>query len=292
MRRIPWDILLMLFVGIGAGLGYAWLIAPLRLTDADPNSLRTDFKESYRSAIAASYAATGNLPRAQARLALLGDPDPVGALNAQAQRILASGESLQPADQVAALALALEDGAGQIPTVRDPTEVIPEAAAAATDTPPPPSDDLPGITTETAQPVEETPQLIETQATVVTSTPRPTLTLPPTLGAPFALTAQDSICDVNLPDGLLQVIVLNSNRRQMPGMKILITWEGGEEEFFTGFKSELGHGYADYSMTLNITYTVQLAAGSDIAAGIIAPTCQAPSGETYSGVIKLTFQQP
>ena len=94
MRRIPWDIILALLAGLGLGLVYAWMIAPLRVTASDPLTLRADFKESYRSAIAAAYAATGNLPRAQARLSLLKDPDPIEALNAQAQRMMARRQAI------------------------------------------------------------------------------------------------------------------------------------------------------------------------------------------------------
>ena len=287
MRRVPWDILLALLAGLGLGLVYAWLISPLRVTNADPFALRTDFKESYRSAIAASYAATGNLPRAQARLALLGDPNPIEALNAQAQRMLVNNETFEQADEVAALALALEDGQGEIPT-SVPTQVVEEVAVDITETPPPPTQEVPFVTTETEQPSEP----IATESTVLPATPRPTQTPPPTLGAPFALTGQDSVCDTNLPDGLLQVLVLNSNRRQVPGMEIVISWEGGGEQFFTGLKPELGNGYADYIMTPDVTYTVQLASGSDVATGLISPTCQAPNGESFFGGIKLTFQQP
>ena len=106
MRRFPWEILLALLIGLGLGLVYAWMLAPLKISDADPGTLRSDFKDQYRSAIAAAYAATGNLPRAQARLNLLQDPDPVTALNAQAQRMLARGDAVPAADQVAALAAA------------------------------------------------------------------------------------------------------------------------------------------------------------------------------------------
>ena len=78
----------------------------------------------------------------------------------------------------------------------------------------------------------------------------------------------------------------------MSGVKIVITWDGGEEQFFTGLKPELGNGYADYIMTSDVTYTVQLAAGSDVATNVTAPSCQASSGETFLGGIKLTYQQP
>jgi hypothetical protein len=143
--------------------------------------------------------------------------------------------------------------------------------------------------------VTETEQAAATAATqpvIIASTPRPTRTTVPTLGAPFKLSDQENVCDPNLPDGLLQVVVLNSNRRQLAGVKIVITWDGGEEQFFTGLKPELGNGYADYIMTDNTTYTVQLAIGSDIATGISIPTCQSSDGQPFSGGTKLTFQQP
>lgn len=285
MKRFPWDILLALLAGLGPGLVYSWMISPLRVINADPSALRADFKDDYRSAIAAAYAANGNLPRAQARLSLLKDPDPIEALNAQAQRMLAGGNSVRQADQVAALALTLNENATNVPTSIPATEMANNIEVTFTATLPPPPPDVPINLTDTQLPVETQPILIE-------STPRPTQTPTPTQGAPFALTGQEDICDTNLPDGLLQVIVLNSNRRQMPGMKIIITWEGVEEQFFTGLKPELGNGYADYIMTPTSTYTIKLAAGSDIATGLTTPTCQTPAGESFFGGIKLTYQRP
>ena len=112
MRRIPWNVLLALLAGVGLGLVYAWVLSPRQITDAQPGALRADFKDQYRSVVAAAYAATGNLPRAQARLALLADTDSVEALNAQAQRMKAgsaAGDEFENADLVVALALALSE---------------------------------------------------------------------------------------------------------------------------------------------------------------------------------------
>ena len=291
MRRLPWDILLALLAGFGLGLAYAWMISPLRTTDARPTSLRSDFKDHYRSAIAAAYAATGNLPRAQVRISLLQDPDPIQALNAQAQRMLANGEPFQQTDQVAALALALALGQepGQsVPTSLPATEAAGPVEVILTIT-------IPTSTLEDASPVTETPPVPaegDPQLPTQAPTPRPTQTPIPTLGAPFTLTGQDEVCDANLPDGLLQVIVMNSSRRQMPGMEIVVAWDGGEQQFFTGLKPELGNGYADFIMTPEVSYTVQLAVGSDVAAGLVAPTCQTANGENFFGGYKLTFQQP
>lgn len=288
MRRFPWGILLALLLGFGLGLAYSWVISPLRVVDADPVALRADFKDRYRAAIAAAYAANGNLPRAEARLSLLKDAHPVEALNGQAQRMLANGDSPQQADQIAALALALDKGvAGSSPTSIPATKAVNNINLTSTATFPPPPPDIPIILTGTQVPVT-----LEVQPTLSDSTPRPTQTTIPTRGAPFRLSGQEKVCDANLPDGLLQVMVLSANRRQMSGVKIVITWDGGEEQFFTGLKPELGNGYADYIMTPDVTYTVQLAAGSDVATNVTAPSCQASSGETFLGGIKLTYQQP
>ena len=299
MNRILWGVLLALLTGLGLGLVYSWVISPLQVVDAEPVALRADFKDQYRSAIAAAYAATGDLTRAEARLSLLKDADPIEALNAQAQRMLASGangESFKEADQVAALASALDQNGISVPAATVPPLPVgtqTPTVEIANNTINPPTSTLPPASSEVSIQSTETPQSIETQPVAsAPSTPRPTRTSIPTLGAPFALTGQESVCDPNLPDGLLQILILNSNRRQMPGVEILITWEGGAENFFTGLKPELGNGYADYIMTPDIIYTVQLKLGSDIAAGLITPTCQTPSGETFFGGIKLTFQQP
>lgn len=293
MRRFPWWLLLVLLallIGLGAGLGYAWVISPLNLTNSSPNLLRNDFKDQFRSVIAASYAATGNLPRAQARLSLLGDEDAVEALNAQAQRVTASGEFNQ-ADQLAALALALENGVGiQPPFVvpSTPTVAVVEAEPSITLFPSP--EDVSFIPTETPQVIST--QSAETQPPANTATPRPTSTQPPTQGAPFRLIGQDTVCDPNLPERLLQIIVFNSNRRQLAGIKILITWDTGGEEFFTGLKPELGNGYADFLMFPDTSHAVQLAPGSEIATNLVPPDCETPGGESYLGGYRLTFQQP
>jgi len=294
MRRFPWDILLTLLAGIGLGLAYAWTIAPWRVLDSDPVALRADFKDQFRSAIAASFQATGNLPRSQARLSLLGDSDTDAALNSQAQRMIARGEFTQ-ADQLAALAVALENENVPSAVTTNTSEGAVAVGPGSSETVPAPPEELPFELTQTPEglepPTDETP-IVETPPVVVNPTPRPTWTPVPTLGAPFSLIAQDTVCDTTIPEGLLQVLVFNANRRQVTGAKIIVSWENGEDQFFTGLKPEIGNGYADFVMSPSVTYTLRVAAGSDIAEGLVAPTCQTPSGEPFLGGIKLTFQQP
>jgi hypothetical protein len=148
------------------------------------------------------------------------------------------------------------------------------------------------VSTDVPVELTETPDALAIQTIVIESTPRPTNTSTAVPGKPFALTGQETVCDANLPEGLMQIMVINSSRRQVAGVEIDITWDGGSEGFFTGLKPELGNGYADYTMARDVIYSIQLARGSDVARGISAPTCQAQNGETFLGGIKLTFQQP
>ena len=90
----------------------------------------------------------------------------------------------------------------------------------------------------------------------------------------------------------MQISVIDSRHHQMPGVEIIITWDGGEEQFFTGLKSELPAGYADYLMQANVTYSVRIAESGTPVPNLSAPTCSDSSGQTYTGGLHLTFQQP
>lgn len=311
MKRIfaPLAWLLALLTGFGIGLGYTWIIAPAQQVEAAPHMLRNDFKDDFRSAIAAAYASNADLERARARLALLGDPDPYQALTAQAQRMLAAGQPAESVQKVALLAASLQsmqpvaveptiagteepgpttEGSNQPPGAEPSAQT--EIASAVTELPGEP------VSTETLQAGSPEPATeADTTGTPVpgqSPTPRPTRTATPTLGAPYQLVGEDTVCDPALEEGLLQVVVTNVSRRQVPGAEIVITWNSGEEHIFTGLKPELGHGYADFLMTPGVIYAVRMADGGTPASELIAPECTAEDGETYLGGFRLTFQQP
>ena len=288
MKRFPWEVIPVLAIGIALGLFYAWMVAPVRYINTVPNTLRTDFKDQYRILIAASYASTHDLTRAKARLELLGDSDPVQALSAQAQRMLAAGQPLDVIQQAARLATDLQSGAAQLP----PTAV---AESTLSFEPPTATRATFPVETDTPQvgPVESpTAQITITILPLGTATPRPTHTPTATIGAPFILLSNDIVCKPNLTDGLMQISVIDSRNHQMPGVEIIITWIGGEEQFFTGLKSELQAGYADYIMQANVAYTVRIAESGTPVPNLSAPTCTDSSGQTYTGGFHLTFQQP
>ncbi|MEX1247532.1 MAG: hypothetical protein WEA61_03555 [Anaerolineales bacterium] len=122
----PFYLLTGLVIGLVLGLALAWIVWPPRVTDVGPDSLAEPYQEQYRLMAALAYAASGDLGRAQARLALLRDSDPVRALSSQAQVALANSATQREARALAGLA---EDLQAVI--------VIQQATAGAANTPNP-----------------------------------------------------------------------------------------------------------------------------------------------------------
>ncbi len=294
LRSSILHFILALLIGLGLGLAYSWFISPVTYVDANPTLLRSDFKDQYRIVIASAYASNQDLARARARLSLLGDINPVDELTAQAQRMLAAGESFENARPLAQLATDLQQGfvnqpftPTAFPTFNTPdvpleataTESFSEQAEATEDIAP---TSLPTLLFEQTP---FTPSIQETQPARATFTP--------TAGfnTPYLLVGQEPICEPGAPL-LLQFMFTDSRRNQIPGVEIIVTWNQGEDRFFTGFKSELGLGYADFLMQANTIYNVRVVTGGAYVADITPPKCTDPNGSVYSGGVALTFQQP
>ena len=282
MRDEPrgnWYLLTGLIMGLVAGLAISLYFYPARYSNSEPAALSEEYRSEYRRLIAEAYQADGNLPRAQARLALLRDNDPVQSLAAQAQRVLAEGGSPDDARPLAALAQVLSGGAPVLasPSPTPPAQATP-AAESATPSPSetPASDANPEA--ETATPdgnqgvFTPTPE-IPTQTPTPTFPPLPSATPKPVLAAPFSLAHQSEICDTSLPPGLIVVEVRDQSGVPMPGVRIQVAWDGGQDTFFTGLAPEISPGYADFRMTQGISYTLRVGEAGAPVSGITIPAC-------------------
>lgn len=274
-----WDLPLFLLLGIISGLLYGWLIAPPQ-TVLTPNLLRAADQDAYREVIAAAYAANGDLERARARLSLFQE-DPATALAAQAQRMLAAGRPFAEIQPLVRLATDLRRPTTTAPVVATPLASIPLLS------PPTP---LPSPVPETPLPTEsENPPPSETLPlpTVMIPTPSSAFTPIPTIGGFFGLTDYKTFCDPTLPEGILQVQVMDERNQPLPGVPILLVWEGGQETFYSGLKPELGNGYADALLQPDLIYSLQVGGGEPVG-NISPPPCPPESGLRY-GALLLTF---
>ena len=112
-ERGNWYLLTGVVLGIILGILFAWVISPVEYVDTAPESLTNEFKDQYRVLIASAYVANGDLVRAKARLGLLGEADIYLVVAEQAQQMLAEGGSVEEAQALGRLALALGQGIPQ-----------------------------------------------------------------------------------------------------------------------------------------------------------------------------------
>ncbi|MFC2055451.1 hypothetical protein ACFLV7_14320 [Chloroflexota bacterium] len=106
-ERGNWYLLTGVVLGIILGILFAWVISPVEYVDTAPESLKDEFKDQYRVLIASAYVANGDLVRAKARLELLEEADTYLVVAEQAQQMLAEGGSVEEAQALGKLALAL-----------------------------------------------------------------------------------------------------------------------------------------------------------------------------------------
>jgi hypothetical protein len=308
-ERGPWYLITALIIGVGAGLFYAWFLAPVAYVDIAPVSLQENYKDQYRALIAAAYAANNDLGRARSRLDQLEDPDTIRTITMQAQRALLVPGQENVSQFLGMLALALEQDV--------PVSKPVEAEKPDEDNSPlpveEPAEEPESSPAETIVPITPTEQAAETPATFnisntsptqtastgipesnqITITPLPTRTPTSTIGASFVLRKEAALlCNLRQPHPLLIIETYDASDKPIPGLQIIVKWSGGEDSFFTGLKTEKGLGYADFIMTPGISYTVQVADGGQLVQGLAASECKITgSTDTYWGSWKIIYEQ-
>jgi hypothetical protein len=305
--RGSWYLLTGLILGAVMGLLYAWLFSPIEYVDTHPSSLRADYKDAYRAAIASAYNASGDLTRAEARLALLRENNLTSVLAAQSQRYLAEGYSYNDALALARLSADLDGAPDPAPQTANATaSLAPSDKPASEDaltpsqeaqTPEADESENEAVTPEedaTQPPTLEpslSPTATLTRTPFLTFTPLPTLTPTATLSPPYFLLEQALVCEPTYGEALIQIYVQNAAQEGVPGVEIILQSQAGEERFYTGLKPEIDWGYADFAMTPESTYSLHISTGGE-PVDLFVPECSDDQDERYWGSWRLIFTHP
>jgi hypothetical protein len=272
-------LLFGLLLGLGGGLLYAWVISPVVYTDASPARLNERYIEEYLFLVSQSYALTGDWEQATERLAALELEDVDQRVARLFEQSLREG---RPAAQVRNLAFLTQKLGGDSPALSlfgptpQPPPVTPTQAPAA----PTATATLLPTPSPTSPPTRTPPPTLTPSATPrATATPQPD----------FILLSQERVCDEEAPAPRIEVVVLDAESEPLPGMEVIVSWDGGSDRFFTGFRPDVGPGYADFSMAPGASYSVLLAAGSPTISGLSVEPCAQSEGGLAGGW-RLTFQ--
>ena len=267
-------ILLGIFLGIGVGLYYAWVINPVVFQDASPARFSDSYKAEYIYLISQSYAADQDLERAKQRLATLEDPHIEQTIVSLLEQFLQEQRPPATLRTLAVLAQDLGITDNVVALFAPPGTVTPTATPTLTPT-------IPANPTPTIAPS-------------VTPLP-PTATLPPTpspLPSPttqliYRLLSQEQLCLPDQPVSHIEVRTRDALLNPLAGVQVLVRWSDGSDHFFTGFKPGQGLDYGDFTMTVDVAYTVVLAEGSPEVSGLRIEPCPDTG---LPGGWQLTFQ--
>ncbi|MCH7586734.1 MAG: hypothetical protein IIC78_01665 [Chloroflexi bacterium] len=241
-------------LGLIFGLYYAWDVSPRLINLASPGDLSVEFQNEYRALLSVAYANTNDLVRAKNRLRLLHDPDSQETLFSLSQEYLAAG---RPQEEIRALALLASDLSHALLLAITPTIIMQGPAS-----------------------------------TRAPATPVPSPSPAPTENPTFELLALEKICDPARSVPLIQILALDSNAVQLPGVEFTVFWESGEDHFFTGLKPELGEGFADFEMEAELVYSVYAPGNSVPVSNLKVENCAVEAGTPFPGSWLLTFKGP
>ena len=268
-------VLLGLVIGLAGALYYAWVISPIVYVDAGPARFTEQYKQTYIFLVSQNYAVDGDWGKAEARLNALNDtalpqtvadlleayvrdqqsPDVIRNLANVAQKLGAEGR---------AVALFAPTPLSGLPTATHTPTATPTPFLFPTETPtvtPRPSNTPTATPTETATPAP-------------TETPRPD----------YRLLFQEQDCTADAPHIVVETV--DAGLEPLPGIGIVVSWDGGRDRFLTGFKPELGPAAGDFTMSLNTSYSVSAEDGASLVSGLRAEECD---NGRYAGW-QLTFQ--
>jgi hypothetical protein len=259
-------------MGLVLSLTYGWVLDP-RPEPVTPATLRPEDKELYLKLIALAFAYDEDEARARSRLSALADSDIDTKLVNLTERYINQENDVRDIMALVSLTRILgQTSSVMLAFVVTPTP-LPTATPTLAPTPTPRPTNSPTPLTPVPTPTPTlTPSPSPTQTATRTHTgtatrtptptpsrsPTPSNTATPGPDSPFGVAQSVALCENNPKGGLLRIYVRDRLGIGLPGVKLIVTWSGGKDTFFTGFKPEIDPGYADFQMEKGQLYQVDL----------------------------------
>jgi hypothetical protein len=260
-------------IGLAMSLTYGWVLDP-RPASIGPANLAPAGQDMYIRLVALAFFHDRNMERAMSRIAKLENPNFQNQIITLTERYIQENQDIRDIRALVTLADTLGPISGEmlaflstptplptaIPT-STPTNTPVPPMPTATDTPTPTNTRPPTPTrAATATPTEEaTPTITSTPTVTSTSTLTltPSQTPTPGPGSPYGVATSMVACD-SANGGLLKIYIRDRLGVGVTGVEIQVSWPGGRDTLFTGFKPEIDPGYADFQMEADKRYRIEL----------------------------------
>lgn len=273
MIRTLIPLLLGVIIGLPPGLYYAWEVEPVEYVQTAPQSLRSDYRRIYLSLIAQAHAATGDTERAAERLAVFQSDDIGQELTSLAQREAAQGGPAARAQALARLAEEIAQIKGQISQV--PAGSTGSAAAARATTSPP------FRSTSTNRP---------TRPATLTDRLSPSASPTEMVIYTYTLTERAIACPGPTFPPEIMVEITDEGGDPVPGVRLTVLWDEGQDRFYTGLQPQVSPGYADFEMEVGVDYALQVEDSPLLVIDISSESCRWENG-LYPGSVRLVIER-
>jgi len=264
----PWTLLgVGLLIGLVGGLIYAWVLSPPEYYDTYPPLMHESYRKDWIQMTTLAYGAEGDWNRMALRLRGLSEAEVRQVTAQMLDKAIAADHPIILLQRVAKLARSygVNNPAVDIYTQENPGPSLPPSTkpaplptpmSTATPVPPPPTPTLtPGPTLPPVS-ILPTPQL-----------PTPYRIISQTLGCADTPSIAVSLL-------LSRTVEVRGRERveqvPQPGRAIWLLWEDGADRAITGFKPEIGPGYADFVIEPGRVYNLYI----DTPTGIPVSTLQ------------------
>ncbi len=268
-------------LGIALALTYTWVLDPRTLDEIHPRQMEPNARSEYIAAVAVSFAHNSDLQLATDRLLTVVPPgkDPfqevadVACLLAQTGYVSSSSGVEAVRAMKTFYQLQQRSGCADdiVLAAAQPTTVVSVVLPTATPMPPP-------TKTATVAPTKEATATIA----VFVPTAQPL--------EDYVLINVATFCDIDR-SGIIEVFVQDFNGTGIPGEPVRVRWDGGEDVFFTGLKPERSPAYADFQMTPDVAYTLDMPDRSEPSTQeLVAAPCTTEVGDRAITSYRATFR--
>ena len=254
-----WGVVVVgLLLGLAGGLITTWFVVPLTYVDTYPPMLAPRYRQDWARMVVWGYAIEGNWDRTQVRLLNLAEDEVAAAATDVLNHAVVLGHPLEVIQRIARLAAdygasgpgvaVYLDGGGMLIDTTPP--VVPPAPSGSSALTPTLAGSVPTVTPTATR----------------RSRPTVTPTLLPTPEPPFRIVSQTLTC------ALEPVIAISlevsrtlevrgreiSEQVGLPMREIWLIWESGADRAITGFRPDIGLGYADFDVEPGHAYNLYI----------------------------------
>jgi hypothetical protein len=258
VRKLWGVVAVGVLLGFTGGLIFTWFLSPLTYMDTYPPMLAPRYRQDWARMAVWAYAMEENRDRTQVRLLNLPRSEVATVAAEVLDRAVVQGHPIEVLQSIARLAadygaagpgvMVYLESAGTLPF--DPLPVASPTSV---------TDDDPTVTrTSTTPPVTAT----AARPRRSTSTPTPL----PTLELPIRIISQTLTCELSprIAISLEMSRTVVVRRREvteqvgLPMREVWLIWESGSDRAITGFRPEIGLGYADFDVEPGHVYNLYI----------------------------------